>query len=102
MPAALSGIITGIVLAMARVAGETAPLLMTAFGTTFWNTDISQPMDALTAARLQFHLEPVPGANQPGLCGGVSLNSAHSHHLVCCALGHRWIQAQVLMMSHGV
>jgi len=47
LPAARNGIITGIVLAMARVAGETAPLLMTAFGTTFWNTNITQPMDAL-------------------------------------------------------
>jgi phosphate transport system permease protein len=47
LPAAINGIITGIVLAMARVAGETAPLLMTAFGTPFFNTDITQPMDAL-------------------------------------------------------
>jgi phosphate transport system permease protein len=47
LPAALSGIITGIVLSMARVAGETAPLLMTAFGTQFFNLDITQPMDAL-------------------------------------------------------
>src|SRR5205807_8651147 len=45
IPAALSGIVTGIVLAMARVAGETAPLLMTAFGTTFRNTSIFEPMD---------------------------------------------------------
>jgi phosphate transport system permease protein len=47
LPAALNGIITGVVLAMARVAGETAPLLMTAFGTNFFNTDVTQPMDAL-------------------------------------------------------
>ncbi|HLG65338.1 MAG TPA: phosphate ABC transporter permease PstA [Ktedonosporobacter sp.] len=47
LPAASRGIITGIVLAMARVAGETAPLLMTAFGTPFLNTDVTQPMDAL-------------------------------------------------------
>jgi phosphate transport system permease protein len=47
LPAASRGIITGILLAMARIAGETAPLLMTAFGTTFWNNDITLPMDAL-------------------------------------------------------
>jgi phosphate transport system permease protein len=58
LPAALNGIITGIVLAMARVAGETAPLLMTAFGTTFWNTDITQPMDALTLRIYNFTLSP--------------------------------------------
>jgi len=47
VPSALNGIITGIVLAMARVAGETAPLLMTAFGSTFWSAGLNQPIDAL-------------------------------------------------------
>lgn len=60
IPAALNGIITGIVLAMARVAGETAPLLMTAFGTTFWSTDVTQPMDALTLRIFNFTLSPYP------------------------------------------
>ena len=58
LPAARSGIITGIVLAMARVAGETAPLLMTAFGSTFWNTDITQPIDALPLRIFNFTLSP--------------------------------------------
>jgi phosphate transport system permease protein len=58
IPAALSGIVTGIVLAMARVAGETAPLLMTAFGTTFRNTSIFEPMDALTLRIYNFTLSP--------------------------------------------
>ncbi len=58
IPAALSGIVTGIVLAMARVAGETAPLLMTAFGTTFRNTSIFEPMDALTLRVYNFTLSP--------------------------------------------
>ncbi len=58
IPAALGGIITGIVLAMARIAGETAPLLMTAFGTTFWNADLSQPMDAITLRVFNFTLSP--------------------------------------------
>ena len=58
IPAALSGIVTGIVLAMARVAGETAPLLMTAFGTTFRNSSIFEPMDALTLRVYNFTLSP--------------------------------------------
>lgn len=58
LPAALSGIITGILLSLARVAGETAPLLMTAFGTTFWNVDITQPMDALPLRVFNFTLSP--------------------------------------------
>lgn len=41
------GIITGCMLAFARVAGETAPLLFTALGNEFWNTSLNQPIDAL-------------------------------------------------------
>jgi phosphate transport system permease protein len=47
MPAALKGIITGILLALARVAGETAPLLFTALGNRFWNHHLSDPIAAL-------------------------------------------------------
>jgi phosphate transport system permease protein len=60
LPAALNGIITGIVLAMARIAGETAPLLMTAFGSTFWNADITQPLDALPLRIFAFTNSPYP------------------------------------------
>jgi len=48
LPAALPGIVTGGLLAMARAAGETAPLLFTALGNNQWNTGITQPVDALT------------------------------------------------------
>lgn len=44
---ATSGVITGVMLAFARVAGETAPLLFTAFGNNFWSTNIRQPIAAL-------------------------------------------------------
>jgi len=44
---ATSGIITGVMLAFARVAGETAPLLFTAFGNQFWSTSLTQPTAAL-------------------------------------------------------
>jgi phosphate transport system permease protein len=47
LPAARAGIITGIMLALARIAGETAPLLFTAFGNTFYNIRLSRPIDAL-------------------------------------------------------
>lgn len=47
LPTALRGIITGILLAMGRVAGETAPLLFTAFGNSYWNRSLSQPIAAL-------------------------------------------------------
>ena len=48
LPAALPGILTGILVALARVAGETAPLLFTAFNNRFWSTNIAQPMASLT------------------------------------------------------
>jgi phosphate transport system permease protein len=48
LPAALPGIITGIVLALARIAGETAPLLFTSFNNRFWSTTLTEPMGALT------------------------------------------------------
>jgi phosphate transport system permease protein len=60
LPAARRGIITGVILAMARVAGETAPLLMTAFGNTFWNTNVLQPMDALPLRVFVFTESPYP------------------------------------------
>lgn len=58
LPAAGSGIITGIVLALARVAGETAPLLMTAFGSAYFNYNIQQPIDALPLRVFNFILSP--------------------------------------------
>lgn len=47
LPAGISGIITGVIIAIARIAGETAPLLFTAFGTPFMNVNILKPVDAL-------------------------------------------------------
>jgi len=48
LPAALPGILTGILVALARVAGETAPLLFTALSNRFWSTNIAQPIASLT------------------------------------------------------
>lgn len=48
VPAALPGILTGVLVALARVAGETAPLLFTALGNRFWSTSLTQPIASLT------------------------------------------------------
>ena len=48
LPAALPGIVTGVVLALARIAGETAPLLFTALGSSYWSTDLREQMSSMT------------------------------------------------------
>ena len=58
MPTALRGVLTGIVLAIARVAGETAPLLFTAFGSPFLNTDISEPMATMPHTLYVYAISP--------------------------------------------
>src|ERR1051325_7947957 len=47
LPAALPGILTGVLVALARIAGETAPLLFTAFNNRFWSTRLDQPIASL-------------------------------------------------------
>jgi phosphate transport system permease protein len=47
LPAALPGIVTGIVLALARIAGETAPLIFTAFNNRYWSTSLLEPISSL-------------------------------------------------------
>ena len=73
IPAASSGIITGIVLAMARVAGETAPLLMTAFGNPFFNSDITQPMESLPHTIFTFADSPYQGQINQAFAGSLVL-----------------------------
>ncbi|MGA7522146.1 MAG: phosphate ABC transporter permease PstA [Acidobacteriaceae bacterium] len=55
---ALPGVITGCMLAFARVAGETAPLLFTAFGNNFWSTSLNQPIEALPLQIYVYALSP--------------------------------------------
>ena len=56
--AARNGIITGVLLAVARVSGETAPLLFTALNNQFWSTDFNAPMASLPVTIFQFALSP--------------------------------------------
>jgi len=56
--AARNGIITGILLAVARVSGETAPLLFTALNNQFWSVDLNAPMASLPVTIFQFALSP--------------------------------------------
>ncbi len=56
--AAKAGLVTGVLLAVARVSGETAPLLFTALNNQFWSTDLNAPMASLPAVIFQFALSP--------------------------------------------
>jgi len=56
--AARAGIVTGILLAMARIAGETAPLLFTALSNQFWSLDITEPMANLPVTIFKFAMSP--------------------------------------------
>jgi len=58
LPAALPGIVTGVVLALARIAGETAPLLFTALGSQYWSTDLTQQMSSLTVQIYRYAQSP--------------------------------------------
>ena len=58
IPAASRGILTGIVLALARVAGETAPLLFTAFGNPYFSLDINQPIATLPLTLFTYAISP--------------------------------------------
>jgi phosphate transport system permease protein len=56
--AAKSGVITGVLLALARISGETAPLLFTALSNQFYNDDMSKPMANLPVVIFQFAMSP--------------------------------------------
>ncbi len=58
LQASKSGIITGILLAVARIAGETAPLLFTALSNQFWSTDLNKPMANLPVTIFKFAMSP--------------------------------------------
>lgn len=60
LPSGLSGIVTGIILGIARIAGETAPLLFTAFGSPFMNLNIGKPVNSLPALIFNYATSPYP------------------------------------------
>ncbi|KFD22331.1 phosphate ABC transporter permease PstA [Tatumella ptyseos] len=60
LKASVSGIMTGVLLAIARIAGETAPLLFTALSNQFWSTDMMQPLANLPVTIYKFAMSPFP------------------------------------------
>jgi len=70
---ATSGVITGVMLAFARVAGETAPLLFTTLGNTFWNWKIDQPTAALSLQIYTYALSPFDDWHRQAWAGSLVL-----------------------------
>lgn len=66
LPAAKSGLVTGTLLAVARIAGETAPLIMTVLGNTYFFQGFGQPMDALPLRIWRNSLQPYPELQAQG------------------------------------
>ncbi len=73
IPAALPGITTGILLALARVSGETAPLLFTAFGNHFWSPGWNQPTASLPDTIYKYAISPYEDWNQQAWAAGLVL-----------------------------
>jgi phosphate transport system permease protein len=70
---ASSGVITGVMLAFARVAGETAPLLFTAFGNQYWNWKINQPTAALSLQVFTYAISPFDEWHRQAWAGALIL-----------------------------
>lgn len=67
--AARAGVVTGVLLALARIAGETAPLLFTALNNQFWTSDLSQPMASLPVTIFKFAMSPYENWQQLAWAG---------------------------------
>lgn len=73
LPAARAGIITGMLLALARVAGETAPLLFTAFGNQFWSPGWNQPISSLPVMIYTYAISPYDDWHRQAWAAGLVL-----------------------------
>lgn len=73
IPAAMSGITTGIMVALARVAGETAPLLFTAFGNSYWQHSLTQPIAALPLQVFTYAISPFDDWHRQAWAGAIVL-----------------------------
>jgi phosphate transport system permease protein len=84
---AMSGVATGVILAIARVAGETAPLLFTAFGNRFWSTSLTQPIETLTVQVYTYAISPFPDWQRQAWAGALLLTGI----VLALELGVRWV-----------
>jgi phosphate transport system permease protein len=97
LPAALPGIITGVVLALARVAGETAPLLFTAFNNRFFTTSLTQPISSLTVQVFTYAISPYEDWHRQAWAGALVLVSI----VLLCSILARLTTRRLQAMNRG-
>jgi phosphate transport system permease protein len=97
VPAALPGILTGILLAIARVAGETAPLLFTAFNNRYFTSDIRQPISTLTVQVYYYANSAYEDWHRQAWAGALVLVSL----VFSCSLLARFATARMEKMQRG-
>ncbi len=73
IPSSIGGIMTGVMVALARVAGETAPLLFTAFGNRFWHQNLFQPIAALPLQIFSYAISPYEDWHRQAWAGAIVL-----------------------------
>ncbi len=77
---ASAGIVTGVLLALARISGETAPLLFTAFGNQYWSTNVLQPMASVPVVMNQFAGSPYESWQVLAWAGALALTALRPSH----------------------
>lgn len=97
VPAALPGILTGILLALARIAGETAPLLFTALNNQFWSNDPTQPISTLTVQIFTYAISPYEDLHRQAWAGALVLVTI----VLLCSLAARFATARMERLQRG-
>jgi phosphate transport system permease protein len=97
VPAAAPGIVTGIVLALARIAGETAPLLFTAFNNRFFTTRLTQPISSLTVQVFTYAISPYDDWHRQAWAGALVLVAL----VFICSLAARFATRRLERMHTG-
>ena len=91
VPAAFPGIVTGVVLALARIAGETAPLLFTSFNNQFFSTDLRQPISSTTVQIFTYAISPYEDWHRQAWAAALVLVA----FVFLCSLIARFVTARV-------
>ncbi|MFN7982121.1 MAG: phosphate ABC transporter permease PstA [Vicinamibacterales bacterium] len=97
LPAAAPGIVTGVVLALARVAGETAPLLFTSFNNRYFSTSVTQPISSLTVQVFTYAISPYEDWHRQAWAGALVLVTI----VFVCSLLARFATRRMSGLSRG-